>query len=87
MRFAMTAKTLAHQRANGDDMLNEITALNVRKVTRFRKDGETQLEQMVEKLKIDEVSRKKKEAAGEEVEERKDGRWWKNDKEWRKHRE
>ena len=46
MRFAMTAKTLARRRKEGKEM-NEFTALNVAKVTRFRKDGESELEKEV----------------------------------------
>ena len=46
MRFAMTAATLARQRKDGEDM-NDITALNVKKVTQFREGGEDELERMV----------------------------------------
>ncbi|KAI9712567.1 MAG: hypothetical protein M1812_006876 [Candelaria pacifica] len=56
MRFAMTARTLANQRANDWDV-NEVTARNIQKVTRYRKDGEEALEKMVgsfEKLRIEE---------------------------------
>src|SRR5437764_5319340 len=42
MRFLMTAKTLARQRAEGVQP-NEITRLNVKKVTQFREDGEEAL--------------------------------------------
>jgi len=59
MRFAMTARTLAKQREEGLD-LNEITALNVRKVTRFRPDGQSLLEQ--------EVRRVERERRGEDAE-------------------
>ncbi|GBF64003.1 54S ribosomal protein L8 [Trichophyton mentagrophytes] len=50
MRFAMTARTLAHQRASGEEEMNEITAKNVEKVTRFRPDGQAALEKEVERL-------------------------------------
>ncbi|KAK2806012.1 hypothetical protein FQN50_006027 [Emmonsiellopsis sp. PD_5] len=54
VRFAMTARTLARQRAMGNgegkEGLNEITALNVKKVTRYRKDGERELEREVERI-------------------------------------
>lgn len=50
MRFAMTAKTLAHQREQGNDTLNEITAMNVQKVTKYRKGGQDALEKAVKKL-------------------------------------
>lgn len=46
MRFAMTARTLAHIREKKHD-INEITAQNVEKVTRYRQDGERELEEMV----------------------------------------
>lgn len=49
MRFAMTARTIARQRGEGEEM-NEMTKRNVEKVTRFRPDGQTELEKMVEKL-------------------------------------
>ncbi|KAK2733228.1 hypothetical protein FQN55_003688 [Onygenales sp. PD_40] len=50
VRFAMTARTLARQRALGNAGLNQITALNVKKVTRYRKDGEKELEREVERI-------------------------------------
>ncbi|KAI5795544.1 ribosomal protein L17, partial [Geopyxis carbonaria] len=46
MRFAMTAKTVARCQAEDKD-LNDLTLKNIRKVTRFRKDGEKELEKMV----------------------------------------
>lgn len=46
MRFAMTARTIAKVRADGKS-INDMTAGNIAKVTRFRKDGETDLEEMV----------------------------------------
>ncbi|PYH41539.1 mitochondrial 54S ribosomal protein bL17m [Aspergillus saccharolyticus JOP 1030-1] len=52
MRFALTARTIARQRAQGFDTLNQLTAQNVRKVTRFRKDGVEALEAAVQKLKV-----------------------------------
>jgi len=62
MRFAMTAKTLARQRAEGNDSMNEITAVNVMKVTRFRKNGERALEKEVERLeRVEREKRKEKE--------------------------
>jgi len=63
MRFAMTARTLARQREEGQEELNDVTAKNVIKVTRYRKDGENALEEMVGKLRNLEIgSRKKSEA-------------------------
>ncbi|KAI9886780.1 MAG: hypothetical protein M1823_001423 [Watsoniomyces obsoletus] len=59
MRFAMTARTLARERRNDDDRekrgeeargLNDLTLKNVRKVTRFRKDGEDALEGLVRRF-------------------------------------
>ncbi|GES65174.1 ribosomal protein L17 [Aspergillus terreus] len=52
IRFAMTARTVARQRAQGLDTLNELTTLNVRKVTRFRKDGVDELEREIKKLEL-----------------------------------
>ena len=50
MRFAMTAKTLVRERASESGGIRELTAKNVAKVTRFRKDGEQELEAMVRRL-------------------------------------
>jgi len=50
MRFALTAKTIARCQKEDKD-LNDLTLKNIRKVTRFRGDGESELEKMVEKLK------------------------------------
>lgn len=55
MRLAITAKSIAHGRNQAEEQgrvfrLNDMTAHNVRKVTRFRKDGEKDLEQMVGKF-------------------------------------
>lgn len=49
MRFAMTAKTLASRPES--EPLNEITAKNVEKVTRFRENGMESLRNMVERLR------------------------------------
>lgn len=54
MRFAMTAKTVAHQRAQGFETLNELTALNVKKVTQFRKGGIEELEGAIKQLELKE---------------------------------
>lgn len=59
MRFALTAKTIARQREQGIHTLNELTALNVRKVTRFRKDGVEALEEEISKMSL---QNKKKES-------------------------
>lgn len=50
LRFAMAAKTLAHLPKT--KQLNEITANNVKKVTRFRKDGMERLRHMVEGMRL-----------------------------------
>ncbi|KAH8685657.1 50S ribosomal protein L17 [Tricladium varicosporioides] len=49
IRFAMTARTVARVRSEGKD-LNEMTARNIDKVTRFRPGGEDSLEEMVERI-------------------------------------
>ncbi|KAJ5546890.1 hypothetical protein N7494_004475 [Penicillium frequentans] len=48
----MTARTLLRQRERGIQNLNQLTALNVRKVTRFRKEGIEALETAISNLKI-----------------------------------
>ena len=70
MRFAMTARTLMKLREE-DKSLNEITSLNVHKVTRFRKGGEEELEKEVrrlERLKLREQKDGKEKEEGEEQE-------------------
>jgi len=62
MRFNMTARALLRQQKEGLPM-NEITATNIRKVTRFRKRGVEDLAKEVEQLKISK--------AEQEVEEKK----------------
>ncbi|TKA24713.1 hypothetical protein B0A50_05701 [Salinomyces thailandicus] len=49
MRFALTAKTIAAVRAKGHD-INDMTAANIAKVTRFRKNATSELEDMVGKF-------------------------------------
>ncbi|KIV77717.1 ribosomal protein L17 [Exophiala sideris] len=49
MRFSMTAKALVRQRKDNLPM-HEMTAVNVRKVTRFRDGGEEALEEEVKRL-------------------------------------
>lgn len=63
MRFAITAKALVRQREEGLNM-HELTALNIRKLTRFRKDGEDVLEQEVKRLE-EEKKRVEKEQKAE----------------------
>lgn len=50
MRFAMTAATVARDRAAGREH-TDITLLNVAKVTRFRKEGQAELDGMVERIR------------------------------------
>ena len=47
IRFAMTARTIARERTEGRTSMPELTALNMRKVTRYREDGEEALEKEV----------------------------------------
>lgn len=54
MRFAMTARTIARCRGEGKD-INEMTQRNIDKVTRFRPNGNSQLESMVNKLNTLEI--------------------------------
>ena len=49
MRFAMTAKTIAAIRERGNE-INDMTAANIQKVTRYRPQGEEELEEMVRKF-------------------------------------
>jgi large subunit ribosomal protein L17 len=51
MRFALTARAIARQREEGLKE-HELTALNKKKVTQFRKDGVEALEDAVAKLQI-----------------------------------
>ena len=59
MRFAMTARTLARQRSQDEKRekggqaprgLNDLTLRNVKKVTRFREDGEKALESLARRF-------------------------------------
>ncbi|KAI6790969.1 hypothetical protein KC363_g8654 [Hortaea werneckii] len=67
MRFAITAKTIAAAREKGHQ-INDMTAANIAKVTKFRKNADTELEDMVEKFErlaaegdegVEEVKKKK----------------------------
>jgi large subunit ribosomal protein L17 len=57
MRFAMTAKTVLAQRDSG---LKDFTVHNVKKVTKFRPNGESELENMVEQLASMEVTEERR---------------------------
>ena len=50
MRFAMTAKTLA--RLPPTKLLNDLTAKNVKRVTQFREGGMSELQEMVQEMRI-----------------------------------
>lgn len=55
MRLALTAKTIANARFRAEEQgrefkMGDMTAWNVRKVTRFRKEGEKDLEELVGKF-------------------------------------
>ena len=47
MRFAMTARTVARERAVGEGEIREVTLRNVAKVTRYREGGEEALQRAV----------------------------------------
>lgn len=63
-RFAMVARTVARQRGLGNNHLNSLTALNVRKVTAFRKGGVEALEEAISKLKLQKDIPAKEEVEG-----------------------
>ena len=49
MRFAMTARTIANVRSKNQN-INDMTAANIAKVTRFRTNADADLEDMVQKF-------------------------------------
>lgn len=51
VRFAMTAATVARDEVLGKQRSHDITLLNVKKVTAFRKNGMQEFREMVEKIK------------------------------------
>lgn len=67
MRFAMTARTIAKIRSKGQD-INDMTAANIQKVTRYRPDGEKELEKMVKKF--DKLQHEEEEEGAEDVKKR-----------------
>lgn len=69
----MTAKTLVRERAS-DEGIREITARNVAKVTRFRENGEEDLEKTVRRLETMKGLGKGEEEEDEEEDEVKGGR-------------
>lgn len=58
MRFQMTARTLARIEEEGKNV-NDITAKNVLKVTRYRKEGEEELRRVVDELRDLKVTEKR----------------------------
>ncbi|KAL8694716.1 MAG: hypothetical protein Q9218_000642 [Villophora microphyllina] len=77
MRFAMTAKTLARERAGVEDgdadeegtgEIRDVTARNVRKVTRFRPSGMEDLEKAVARMELKGRNEEKKDKGTREVE-------------------
>lgn len=50
MRFAMTAKTIARA-IDANKPLTDLTMQNIKKVTRYRKDGEKELMDLVQKMR------------------------------------
>ncbi|KAG8528100.1 uncharacterized protein KY384_007016 [Bacidia gigantensis] len=70
MRFAMTAKSLVRERAaseeNAEKGVRDITARNVQKVTRFRPQGEEDLQREVERLEEQERGAKARERRREQ---------------------
>jgi large subunit ribosomal protein L17 len=64
MRFALTARTLAKLEKEGKEV-NDMTAKNIQKVTRYRDNGEAALREMVAKMSKLEVETDTK--AGKEV--------------------
>ncbi|BCR86955.1 mitochondrial 54S ribosomal protein bL17m [Aspergillus chevalieri] len=67
MRFHLTARTVARQRAQGLDTLGEITTMNVRKVTQFRKDGVEDLESAIKRLELQDGKTQPAASKAEEV--------------------
>lgn len=67
MRFHLTARTVARQRAQGLDTLGEITTMNVRKVTQFRKDGVEDLESAIKRLELHDAKTQPVASEAEEV--------------------
>ena len=49
MRFLLTAKTIAAVRCK-DQQINDMTAANIAKVTRYRHNADEELEKMVDKF-------------------------------------
>jgi ribosomal protein L17 len=60
MRFAMTARTLARVEEEGKEV-NDMTAKNILKVTRYREKGEQELRKMVNELRDLEIEDKGRE--------------------------
>ena len=61
MRFMLTARTLARLQKE-DKEINDLTAKNIGKVTRFREGGEAALEEMVKRMSKLEFMKKDRDA-------------------------
>jgi large subunit ribosomal protein L17 len=61
MRFMLTARTLARLQKE-DKEINDLTAKNITKVTRFREGGEAALEEMVKRMSKLEFMKKERDA-------------------------
>ena len=57
MRFAMTARAIAREKEAGSRLRNK-TQANLEKVTKFRPDGEAELEKLVEQMRLKKPSEK-----------------------------
>lgn len=55
----MTAKAIARHQAQGEP-LSELTTLNMHKVTKFRQNGETELEQAVQRMTLQQEAEEKR---------------------------
>ncbi|TVY38295.1 54S ribosomal protein L8, mitochondrial [Lachnellula subtilissima] len=66
MRFQMTARTLAKERADGREKPRQMTAKNIEKVTRYRKGGMHALDDLVESFAEFGVAKERDNAASEE---------------------
>lgn len=69
MRFAMTARTIARERAL-DGEIREVTLRNIAKVTRFREGGEEALQRMVSAVETASGFEEKVDGEREEIERR-----------------
>jgi len=66
MRFQMTARTLAKERADGREQPRKMTAKNIEKVTRYRRGGMDALDELVESFAEFGVAKERDNSASEE---------------------